>query len=162
MWRDWYTHASVKANSGTNTTLDAPLGHINVHIRDGSALLLHSKPAYTTTETRQGPYSLLVSPASDGYAFGDAYIDDGESIPPTPSRTLTFRATQNRLTISSEGTFNVKQPLDTVTILGTLKPSVVKANGKEITSWQYLDAVQKLVLSGQSFNLNDGAEISWR
>ena len=50
-----------------------------MHIRDGSALLLHAAPAYTIHDTRAGPYSLLVSQAADGYAFGTAYLDDGET-----------------------------------------------------------------------------------
>ncbi len=90
IWRDWYTQERVNASIGTNTTLDAPLGHINVHIRDGAALLLHSSPAYTVEETRQGPFSLLVSLSSAGEAFGTAFLDDGVSFPPGPSTTVTF------------------------------------------------------------------------
>ncbi|OAX37415.1 hypothetical protein K503DRAFT_783640 [Rhizopogon vinicolor AM-OR11-026] len=43
IWREWYTHAVVNAISRGNTTLDAPISYINVHIRDSSALLLPSK-----------------------------------------------------------------------------------------------------------------------
>lgn len=160
-WRDWYTHAVVQANSGTNTTLDAPLSHINVHIRDGSALLLFSKPAYTTVETRAGPYSLLVSQAQDGYAFGTAYIDDGESIPPTPSRTLEFRVSKGQLKIVGQGDFEVEQALDSVTILGTSKPSAVNVQGEEVKSWQYIDTLEKLVISELNLKLNNDIAISW-
>ena len=32
-WRDWHTHARVAApTDGTPLVLDAPLGHINVHV----------------------------------------------------------------------------------------------------------------------------------
>ena len=49
----------VNAKVSANTTLDAPLGHIPVHMREGAALLLHSRPAYTIAETRDGAYALL-------------------------------------------------------------------------------------------------------
>jgi hypothetical protein len=86
VWRDWYTHEVVDAAPGANVTLAAPLGHINVHVRDGAAILLHAAPAYTVAETRRGPFELLVTQAADGVAMGEAYVDDGESVPPTPSK----------------------------------------------------------------------------
>ncbi|KAI0338173.1 glycoside hydrolase family 31 protein [Trametopsis cervina] len=160
-WRDWYTHDVVNATSGANTTLAAPLGHINVHIRDGSVLLLHSKPAYTINETRQGPYSLLVSQASDGYAFGTAYIDDGESVPPTPNRTVEFTASKSQVKILTRGDFHVTQKLDTITILGVSKPSEVIVQGQPTKSFSYSDKQQKLVLDGLSVDLNRDVTISW-
>src|ERR1700733_4006377 len=72
VWRDWYTHDIVEYTSGVAMTLTAPLGHINVHVRDGSAILLHAVPAYTIEETQQGPFSLLVSLSADSQAFGTA------------------------------------------------------------------------------------------
>ena len=62
-------------------TVDAPLGSIPVHVRSGSVLLLHAKAEYTLTETRQGPYALLVSLDNAGVANGVAKIDDGVSLP---------------------------------------------------------------------------------
>ena len=104
IWRDWYTHKAVNVSStpGATVTLDAPLGHINVHIRDGSAILLHAKPGYTTTETREGPYELLVSLDKQGRAFGTAYVDDGESVPPTPHTNLKFWAEGGVLFIEAD------------------------------------------------------------
>ncbi|CAL1697161.1 unnamed protein product [Somion occarium] len=160
-WRDWYTHDVVNASIGTNTTLPAPLGHINVHVRDGSAILLHSKPAYTIEETRQGPFSLLVSQAADGYAFGTAYVDDGETVPPTPNATLTFKARKGALSIDTHGSFKIAQKLDTITILGTEKPTRVSVDGKVVKSWQYLDTKQKLSIGDLSVDLNGAVSIAW-
>ena len=87
-----WTHAVVDATPAGNTTLSAPISHINVHIRDGSILLLHQEPAYTIYETREGPYSLLVSLNTAGTASGNAYVDDGESYPPGANRILNFSA----------------------------------------------------------------------
>ncbi|OCH87274.1 hypothetical protein OBBRIDRAFT_837500 [Obba rivulosa] len=114
-WRDWYTHELVDATPSTPTTLRAPLGHINIHIRDGSALLLHARPAYTINETQSGPYSLLVSQAADGYAFGNAYIDDGETTPPTPNRTLTVHSQRGAVRVQSQGNYKITPKLTAVT-----------------------------------------------
>ena len=162
IWRDWYTHEVVNATTGGLTTLDAPLGHINVHIRDGSAILLHAKPAYTIEQTRQGPYELLVSQDAHGNAFVDAYIDDGVTAQPTPSRVVKFHAREGALVISSTGTFNVKQLLETVTILGTAKPARVIVGGHTVQSWQYFAAEEKLVVSELHINLDHTTTVSWR
>jgi alpha-glucosidase len=161
IWRDWYTHNVVNATRGAPTTLAAPLGHINVHIRDGAAILLHSTPAYTIEETRQGPFSLLVSQSSNGRAFGTAYIDDGVSSPPGPSKTLTFSATKQQLTISARGSFTVKQQLKVVTVLGLKsKPSRLFLNGKRINTWSFSAPQGKLVVE-LSVNLNSPATLEW-
>lgn len=160
-WRDWYTHEVVDSANGGNVTLSAPLGHINVHVRDGAAILLHSKPAYTIEETRQSPFSLLVSLAKDGVAFGDAYIDDGETVPPTPSRTVKFHAAKSSLSITGQGSFTVAQKLETVTILGAQKPQVVTAQGKQVHSWQFIDARDELVISNLAVDFNSPATIAW-
>ncbi|OCH87273.1 hypothetical protein OBBRIDRAFT_169586 [Obba rivulosa] len=162
-WRDWYTHEVVNATPSAPTTLSAPLGHINVHIRDGSALLLHAQPAYTINETRSGPYSLLVSQAADGYAFGTAYVDDGETIPPTPNRTLTIHAQRGEVRVQSQGDYDVTQKLAAVTVLGAAqtKPDRVLVQGSAASSWEFDEGLQRLVVSDLELNLNQPVTISW-
>lgn len=171
-WRDWYSQEKVNPSPivGANTTLPAPLSHINVHIRDGAALLLHARPAYTIEETRQGPFSLLVSlsESSSTAAFGTAFLDDGVSSPPGPSTTVTFTATVRagsggELTIRSKGEFKVSQKLEEVTILGVkTRPARVMLQGKEIlglgssgSGWQFTESLEKLVVSNASIALDD-------
>ncbi|KII83953.1 glycoside hydrolase family 31 protein [Plicaturopsis crispa FD-325 SS-3] len=161
-WRDWYTHNVLNTTSGGNVTLSAPLGHINVHIRDGSVILTHSEPAYTIEETRQGPYSLLVSQTSDGHVFGTAYIDDGISSPPGPSKTLAFSVTAGQVKITAHGAFDVKQKLQVITVLGTKKPTVVKMGGESKDGWEYIEAQEKLVVKGINLDLNEDATIVWK
>ncbi|OSX68164.1 glycoside hydrolase family 31 protein [Postia placenta MAD-698-R-SB12] len=162
IWRDWYTHCVVNATIGGNTTLDAPLGHINVHVRGGSAILLHAQPAYTIWETRQGPYELLVSLSADGSAFGSAYIDDGESIPPTPNRTLTFSVTDGSFSITSSGDFNVAQKLEAVTVLGISKPTTVVVQGEQDgVTWEFIEGQQELRVQGLGWDLNNAASLFW-
>jgi alpha-glucosidase len=137
----------VKAKVGpAKTTLSAPLGNINVHIRDGAAILLHLQPAYTIEETRQGPYSLLVSQTAEGYAFGTAYIDDGVSYPPGPNRTLVFQVQRGNVRIESHGSFEVRQKLREVVVLGTTRPRKVSVGGGVVVGWSFFDARKKLVM----------------
>lgn len=162
IWRDWYTHDVVKSNSGSPTTLSAPLGHINVHIRDGSALLLHAAPAYTVEETQQGPYSLLVSQSAQGLAHGTAYIDDGISNPPGPSSVLTFSANKQSVNVKAQGSFKVAQPLQDITVLGvSKKPTSVLLNGRKVQMWTYAPQQAKLVALSVNANLNQPLTLTW-
>ncbi|KAL5534914.1 hypothetical protein ACEPAF_3004 [Sanghuangporus sanghuang] len=161
-WRDWYTHEVVNATAGGNTTLDAPLGHINVHIRDGAVLLLHAQPAYTTAETRAGPFALLVTlPSSENAsAFGTAYIDDGVSFPPGPNTTLVFQASPGRITSqpATGSAFNITSKLTQVTVLGVpTQPSNVALQGTSLAngSWAFNASKGELVIAG------DGVEVSF-
>ncbi|KAH9475774.1 Alpha-glucosidase [Psilocybe cubensis] len=162
IWRDWYTHDVLKTTPGQPTTLSAPLGHINVHIRGGSVILLHAQPAYTIEETRQGPFSLLVSLNAQGLAQGSAYLDDGISNPPGPSRNLVFKATKNELTVSGSGGFQVGPKLQDITILGVgSKPKSVSANNRIVSSWTYAPQQAKLVALGVNVTLNQPLTLKW-
>ena len=164
IWRDWYTHEVVNASISTNTTLDAPLGHINVHIRDGAAILLHEEPAYTIAQTREGPYSLHVAQATDGYAFGTAYIDDGETVPPTPNTTITVKARKGAVTIHPNGDFSIAQPLSTVTVLGAAqtRPTEVIVDGIQTNAWKYDADVERLVIQALELDLNKPHSLEWK
>lgn len=154
VWRDWWTHDAVNTSNGSNVTLPAPLGHIPVHIRSGAALLLHASPAYTTTETKAGPYSLLISLDSSGSAFGNAYIDDGISLPPTPNVTLTFRAENQSVLIQrDEGSFDIGQMLNQVTVLGVpSRPSMIRVDEVPLQgdAWTYESDKERLVIGDQN------------
>ncbi|KAK1226755.1 hypothetical protein PQX77_010251 [Marasmius sp. AFHP31] len=162
VWRHFITHEVVKASDG-KVTLEAPLGHINVHIRDGSAILMHAKPANTTEETRQGPFSLLVSLASNGGAFGSYYLDDGVSNPPGASTTLSFVASDNQLQIRADGEFTIGQQLEEITILGVSeRPSEVTVQNSAITTWEYDEGLEQIKLSNLTIDLNGNQDIAWR
>ncbi|KAI0056891.1 hypothetical protein BV25DRAFT_1831780 [Artomyces pyxidatus] len=168
-WRDWYTHEAINSTSSGAVSLSAPLGHIPVHIRSGSAILLHSKPGYTTSESAQSPYSLLVSLSQDGSAFGTAYLDDGTTLPtddtPVKNSTLQFHAAGKSVSIAKRGDYNAPQDLAQVTVLGVAeRPTRVTVGGKSVArqDWVYTAAVQRLQLSGLAVSLNEGGTISWR
>jgi len=152
----------VNPSVGT-TILPAPLGHINVHIRDGSVLLLHSNPAYTTEETRQGPYSLLVSLDSQSFAYGSAYIDDGISSPPASNRTLSFMATHNQLVVNNMGTFTIEQKLQEITVLGVKElTESLTLNNAQVVNFTYDVARQKLVVQALDADLNQPLLFTWQ
>ena len=172
VWRDWYTHEAVNVSStpGATVTLDAPLGHINVHIRDGSAILLHAQPGYTTTETRNGPWELLISLDKDGRAFGTAYIDDGESLQPTPHTNLKFWAVGGVLLIEADGNYPLQQKLANITVLGATRrrpnAGVSVKSGNAQTSlgagdYEYDQGKQKLTLKNLALDLNGQATVTW-
>jgi alpha-glucosidase len=88
-WRDWTTgevstltyHFKLQEMySDIQAELLTPLGKINVHIRSGSVILIHDKPAYSLTETRESPYGLVIHLDAQGEATGEAVLDDGLSI----------------------------------------------------------------------------------
>jgi alpha-glucosidase len=175
IWRDWYSHSIVNqeipsstSGNGSNTVvvdLDAPLGYIPVLVRSGAALLLHSQPGYTTRASAALPYALLVSLSRESNAYGTALVDDGET-ETTQSRTLVFNAHDKTLEISTSGEdlFKIVQPLGVLTILGIDKaPKRVRMDGTVIPTrkWVFDSAVQRLVVSGLSIDLNGRCAISW-
>lgn len=99
-WYDWYTLTEVDAEPGENVTLQAPLEHINVHVRGGAVLVLQ-EPKLTTAETTKTPYSLLVALDSNSAASGDLYLDDGESLQPNATRLVQVSCpTQKQINVT--------------------------------------------------------------
>uniref|UniRef100_A0A1I8HXG7 NtCtMGAM_N domain-containing protein n=1 Tax=Macrostomum lignano TaxID=282301 RepID=A0A1I8HXG7_9PLAT len=79
-WYDAYTGEEVQETGFV--MLDAPLEHINVHIRKGF-ILPWQTPSTTTVSSRQNGLGLLVAakqlPSSNLKATGSLFWDDGES-----------------------------------------------------------------------------------
>ncbi|EJD47637.1 hypothetical protein AURDEDRAFT_61870, partial [Auricularia subglabra TFB-10046 SS5] len=165
VWYDWYTHRAVKAKAHRNTTLKAPLGHINVHVRSGAVVLLHSLPAYTITETREGPFELLITLDNHGKASGTAYLDDGVSYPPGTFRELTFTvaAGGRKLRITSRGSFKVHQTLEKITVLGLKqRPHRVTADGHALhgESWKFDAGIGQLEVGSLAIDLNNAFDLA--
>ena len=68
--------------------MSAPLEHINVHARGGTVFVLQ-EPKYTTAETKNSSYSLLVTLDDNDEATGSVYLDDGESLVPETTKVVT-------------------------------------------------------------------------
>ena len=59
--------------------MDAPLDHINVHVR-GGGVYPTQEPALNTNLARQNPFGLIVALDQSGKAQGSVVVDDGESL----------------------------------------------------------------------------------
>jgi alpha-glucosidase len=136
-WYNWHTHTSVQAQAGENKTLNGALGHIPVFIRGGAVLPLQG-PAYTTTESRQNDWAVLLALGSNHTATGSLYLDDGESLVQDATRHVSFSAVAGSLTVTTTGAYVQTQPLANVTVLGMMTaPSVVSFNAGALSSWTY-------------------------
>lgn len=106
--------------------------HINVHIRPGTVLSLYKSPGYTTFETSQSPYTLLISLNHAAEARGEMYYDDGETqwTDKAPGTTVTFDVSSGKLTTSViHGAYAITQKLTEIVILGiSKKPRDVHSN----------------------------------
>ncbi|KAK4488039.1 hypothetical protein RD792_003780 [Penstemon davidsonii] len=145
-WFDLFNYSrslSVK-QGGANITLDAPLDHINVHIREGNILALQGE-ALTTQAARNTSFELLVAFSSKENSSGEVFLDDGEDLEMGSSdgtkwSFVTFKSgiVSNKLTLESkvlnEGfALSRKWIIDKVTILG-LGKGLNKIIGSELVS----------------------------
>ena len=178
MWRDFSTDEPLLRSPAQTQTLEVPLGKIGLHIRSGTAILLHHEPGQTIASTRRSNFSLLVSlsPGTDGIAHGKFYLDDGESQPPTPYREIEIFAEGGRhggkLRLISEGTYMCQTRLQKVVVLvndahGEQEgPDVteVRVRGKTWKSWSWDGKLGKLVIERAGIDMNELTldAISWR
>ncbi|KAK4486639.1 hypothetical protein RD792_006791, partial [Penstemon davidsonii] len=145
-WFDLFNYLrslSIK-QGGANITLDAPLDHINVHIREGNILALQGE-ALTTQAARNTSFELLVAFSSKENSSGEVFLDDGEDLEMgsgdgTKWSFITFKSgiVSNKLTLESkvlnEGfALSRKWIIDKVTILG-LGKGLNKIIGSELVS----------------------------
>lgn len=116
-WYDWYTLEEVSAGPHENVTLSAPIEHINVHARGGAIFTLQT-PAYTTEETKNNPYSLLVALDDNESATGMVYLDDGVSLVPNATKIVQYTYSDGCLRSSIEGSYQESAALANITIVG--------------------------------------------
>lgn len=147
-WCDWYTQTVVPDSwHNTNTTINAPLGHIPIHVRGGHVIPLQ-EPANTTAESRKNSWQVLVALDEAGLATGSLYLDDGESQSPNQTQTVAFTARESQLTAEVNGKYkmgDITTRLATATIMGVqCFNGTVTFNGKKLDSVDY-DANRKLL-----------------
>ncbi|XDB49451.1 hypothetical protein AB1E18_003024 [Capra hircus] len=77
----WYDYSTGSGNEsrGEWKVLEAPLDHINVHVR-GGYILPWQEPAMNTHSSRQKYMGLIVALDDNGRAEGQLFWDDGQSI----------------------------------------------------------------------------------
>jgi alpha-glucosidase len=138
--------------------MDAPLGHINVHIRGGS-VLPQQEPGLTTTAVRSSTWSVICALSAQGTATGSLYIDDGESIIQKATLLVDFTAENKRLYASARGLWQEKNPLANVTVLGVQSaPAHVSLNGMVLSGGvAYNETSKVLKISGLQDATSTGA-----
>lgn len=146
-WYDWYNQSTITTQPFVNTTLDAPITHIPVHVR-GGVILPMQEAKMTTAECRNSSWSLLVPLDANQAAEGDIYIDDGESVVQNATLQVELSAINGTLYASSRGLYMDCNPLANVTILGLdKKPQEVTLNGGCV-SWSYNETIGRLQVTG--------------
>ncbi|KAJ1724546.1 hypothetical protein LPJ53_001192 [Coemansia erecta] len=127
-WYDWYSYKEI-VGTNANVTLDAPLEHINVHIRGGAIIPLQQS-AMTTVASRKSDYTLLIATDSHGAACGELYIDDGETFD-SAHKWVQFDYADQTLHVDqrSGGTFVIEQKLSQIVVLGVPDVEMVFVNG---------------------------------
>ncbi|ORX69562.1 alpha glucosidase [Linderina pennispora] len=147
IWYDWYTYKAVKGEN-KEITLDAPLEHVNVHVR-GGAILPAQVPAMTTTDSRKNDYYLVVAVDERGRAEGKLYLDDGETFD-TPHRWISLEYK------------NVAPKLTKVVLLGVDNVKTVRVGGASQSAAKILSENGSTTVEGLSIDLNRSASISFK
>ncbi|XP_072044428.1 lysosomal alpha-glucosidase-like [Amphiura filiformis] len=136
VWYDFYNGTRFSFTSTTEVTLQAPLDHLNLHVRAGYILPMQ-KPNITTTTSRLNQFELLVALAPDGSACGELFWDDGDSIDSIDKGKytyMTFEAISSntiKSAVTKKGFSGPKMLLGSVTVFGVLsKPQDVKVNNE--------------------------------
>ncbi|KAJ2156323.1 hypothetical protein GGF46_005262 [Coemansia sp. RSA 552] len=157
-WYDWYDYSPIEG-SNSNVTLDAPLEHVNVHIRGGNIVPVQ-QPAMTTVELRSHDLHLVIATNADGSAAGRLYVDDGETFD-TAHRWIDFHYEGRSLWIEQRsGAFNVERPLAKLVLLGTPGTHKVLVDGTAVECT--IEATKhSSVISGLSIGLNTAHKIAF-
>ncbi|KAJ5259271.1 Glycoside hydrolase family 31 [Penicillium angulare] len=122
---DWYTGQVIHGEGKTITLSNVGITEIPIHIRGGFVLPLRSEGASTTSELRRKGFEIVVAPNRDGYARGQLYLDDGESIHPANSSMVDFEYGNGQLRIRGEfGYHEAVLVKGVVTLLGQRKGGV--------------------------------------
>jgi alpha-glucosidase len=95
---DFYTLTKMDARGG-DTTLEADITEIPLAIMGGSIIPMRVNGTMTTKELRQTDFELLVVPSDNNTASGSLYFDDGVSITPNASTSVSFEYINGTLAV---------------------------------------------------------------
>ncbi|KAJ1955350.1 hypothetical protein EC988_001931 [Linderina pennispora] len=158
VWYDWYNYKAIWASSNV-VKLDAPLEHVNVHIRGGK-IIPAQVPAMTTAESRKGDFSIIVATDVEGSAEGKLYWDDGETLN-TAHRWVNFAYHDYNLAISStSGNYTVSPPLTKIVLLGVGGVASVKVNRVSVKA-KFTTQNNSTVIEGLKISLGANTKIKF-
>ncbi|KAI3641242.1 hypothetical protein MIR68_000714 [Amoeboaphelidium protococcarum] len=174
-WYDWYSKRKVVdlpagQKEGQWLKLNAPIDHVNVHIRGGHIIPLQI-PGYTTHESRLNNFELIVALDQSNKAYGSLYLDDGESEPVKnlDNSFANFRVENKNgksFSLIADGQFNYDAfgRLDKLYVLGlSQRPSQVLLNSEKIAEQNFIwnGETQELVISHLSIKLDRAFTVQW-
>jgi len=132
---DFRTLAKVEGTGSTVTLNNVDFTQIPLHIKGGVVLPLRVQSTMTTAALRKQDFEFIVAPGADGKATGRLYIDDGVSITPPSSTSVTMAFTPGSLDVGGTFGFNASVRVARVRFLGVQSaPKNVQLNGKPIAS----------------------------
>ncbi|KAI1908859.1 hypothetical protein LOZ12_005095 [Ophidiomyces ophidiicola] len=124
---DYHTGALVRGEGEYLKLSNISTSSIPLHIRGGTIIPMRSKSANTTTDLRKQPFELFIAPGKDGNAFGNLYIDDGDSLFQKGILDIDFEYRDGLLKMNGKFNFELDAAvkIDTITVLGLSPPSNV-------------------------------------
>ncbi|XP_072549705.1 lysosomal alpha-glucosidase isoform X2 [Salminus brasiliensis] len=164
----WYSlyNGQPYNSRGQYLLLSAPLDTINVHVREGH-VIPQQVPALTTAASRSNPFLLTVALSSEGWARGELFWDDGESLDTFEHGDysfIIFIAGQSQLVSEP---VKVNGALDGL-VLGEVRvfgvstpPSGVWANGKKVQDYSYRTDTKVLTVSSLSLLMSETFTVQW-
>ncbi|CAB1342332.1 unnamed protein product, partial [Coregonus sp. 'balchen'] len=143
-------------SKGQYLLLPAPLDTINVHVREGH-IIPQQEPALTTSASRSNPFLLTVALSAGGWAWGDLFWDDGDSLDTFQRGDYSyviFIAGQNGaldgLVLGGVRVFGVPSP-----------PRYVWANGKKVRDFSYRTDTKVLTVTSLALPMSEVFEVQW-
>ena len=171
LWYDFYSEKlnfNITRSDGEYAYLRAPLEILPILIRGGSILPMQY-PELTTAATRRNNYYLVIALDKNGYAKGNLYLDDGESIDVGKNFTyITFIVENHSLILQCKDGcgYNNISKLDKIVIMGieknkTIKEVLLNENHIKGCCWLIDDNLEKLTLSNLDLSLNHPWNLTW-
>ncbi|XP_058510602.1 lysosomal alpha-glucosidase-like isoform X1 [Solea solea] len=153
-------------SKGQYLLLSAPLDTINVHVREGH-IIPQQDPALTTTASRRNPFFLTVALSAGGWAWGDLFWDDGDSLDTYKTQDycyVIFTAGQSQV-VSDPLMLN--GALDEL-VLGGLQvfgvpspPRYVLANGEKVSDFMYHSDTKVLTVTKLTLPMAKVFTVQW-
>ncbi|XP_041673512.1 lysosomal alpha-glucosidase isoform X1 [Cheilinus undulatus] len=153
-------------SKGQFLLLPAPLDTINVHVREGH-IIPQQEPALTTTASRRNPFFLTVALSAGGWARGDLFWDDGDSLDTFENENycyIIFIAGQGQVVSDP---IRLNGALDGL-LLGGLRvfgvpspPLYVLANGDKVRDFTYRSDTKVLTVSSLALPMTRVFTVQW-
>ncbi|KAM9345735.1 lysosomal alpha-glucosidase [Symphorus nematophorus] len=164
----WYSlhNGQPYYSKGQYLLLPAPLDTINVHVREGH-IIPRQEAALTTAASRRNPFFLMVALSAGGWAWGDLFWDDGDSLDTFEMGNycyVIFIAGQSQVVSDP---LRLNGALDGL-VLGGLQvfgvpspPLYVLANGDKVRDFTYRSDTKVLTVSSLALPMSKVFTVQW-